>query len=435
MIVHKVLSALFSQFCLVVLSVAVLCDGSAFAQSAAFERPPIDYLNAPVDDAVARLSRQLERGEVVLEFDDRHGYLKSVLAALDVPASSQTLVFSKTSLQLHRISPRRPRALYFNDDVYVGWCQRGDALELAATDAKQGAIFYTLQQTRSDSPRIVRDSGNCLTCHATNRTQNVPGYLVRSVRVDTAGHPILSEATFTSDHKSPFKERWGGWYVTGRHGDMQHMGNVLSREDDASSDWKSGANVVSLDRFFDTSKYLSESSDLVALMVLEHQTQTHNALTLANFETRQAMNQSFEMNRILEREPGYLSDSAQRRIDAVATNAVEHLLMFGEFQLTSPLEGTSDFAVKFQQQGPADSTGRSLRELDLQTRLFKYPCSYLVYSDSFHNLPDEVRRRIVDQMTDILSGEDPSPGFGHFTADLRQMTLEILRETHSDFRQ
>src|SRR6056297_650083 len=204
-----------------------LCGGGAIAsgQNVAYERPPIDYLNAPVSDRVAELAAAVAAGSVVLEFDPEHGYLPSLLAALEVPESSQTLVFSKTSLQLHRISPRQPRALYFNDDVYVGWCQRGDVLELAATDAQQGAIFYTLEQTETGTPEFLRDRGQCLTCHASSRTQDVPGYLMRSVYADAAGRPVLGSGTYTTDDTSPLHERWGGWYVTGTHGSMRHLGN------------------------------------------------------------------------------------------------------------------------------------------------------------------------------------------------------------------
>lgn len=430
-------AGLYAITILAVALVAEPVDFAAYGQSPSFEQPPIDYLNGPTEDAVARLAERLGNGSFHLEFDDRHGYLPAVLDALDVPVSSQTLVFSKTSLQLHRISPRQPRALYFSDDVYVGWCQRGDVLELAATDAKQGAIFYTLEQVQSEAPTILRDRGQCLTCHASSRTQNVPGYLVRSVQASAAGHPILGSGTYTSDHTSPFKQRWGGWYVTGTHGEMRHMGNVLSgkrsEKRSESPDFETGANRQTLEPLFDTSKYLTGHSDLVALMVLEHQTQTHNSLALASYETRQAMHQSFEMNRILEREPGFLSESAERRINTVAENAVRHLLMCDEFQLTSPVRGTSEFADDFAKRGPHDSSGRTLRELDLETRLFKYPCSYLIYSAAFKSLPDEVRIRIVTQVKRVLDGKLAADQFSHLSTTMRQDILAILRETHEDF--
>ncbi len=398
-----------------------------------FEKPPIDYLNAPVNDSVHRLSELTQSGELTLDYDEEFGYLKSVLKALDVPESSQTLVFSKTSLQLHRISPRHPRSLYFNDEVYVGYCQKGDVLELAATDPKQGAIFYTLSQDASDKPKLTRDRGGCLTCHASTRTQNVPGYLVRSVFPDAAGHPKLGSGSFTIDHKSEFKDRWGGWYVTGSHGSMRHMGNSVCRGEEHEFDREQGANVSGLDGYFRTATYLTPHSDIVALMVLEHQTQMHNAIAAANYETRQAIHQSFQMNELLERPEGYLSDSAIRRINAVVDKVVEHLFFVDEFQLTDKVVGSSPFSDEFESRGPKDLRGRSLREFDLTTRLFRYPCSYLIYSAAFDGLPDEARHRILDQMIEVLDGKDSSDRFAHLNDEVRANIREILVDTKPEF--
>ncbi len=420
-----VCSALISLF-------AVSPDASA--QRNGFERPPIDYLNAPVNDPVAQLAAKIESGEAELEFDDQFGYLQSVLKELDVPVSSQMLVFSKTSLQLHRISPRMPRALYFNDDVYVGFCQRGDVLEFATTDPKQGATFYTLKQSKKGTPKFVRDRGGCLTCHASSRTQNVPGYLVRSVYADGAGRPKLGSGTFTTDHTSDFHDRWGGWYVTGKHGSMRHMGNQVCLEDEHTYDRDKGANKVDLSEHFRPQSYLSPHSDIVALMVLEHQTQMHNAIAAANYETRQALHQSYQMNELLEREPDHISESAQRRIASAAENVLEYMLMCDEFQLTDAVSGSSNFAADFREHGKSDSKGRSLRELDLQTRLFRYPCSYLIHSPAFDALPDEVRHPILTGLVSILAGENDSENFNHLSPKLRDEIRSILRATHPEFK-
>ncbi|GAA4460391.1 hypothetical protein GCM10023156_41320 [Novipirellula rosea] len=410
-----------------------LCGATASAQRDSFEGPPINYMTAATNDPVSKLAAKVETGEVCLSYDRQHGYLKSVLEALDVPISSQTLVFSKTSLQLRRISPHRPRALYFNDDVYVGWCQRGDVIEFAATDAKQGAMFYTLSQSEDAAPKFVRDRGQCLTCHASSRTQNVPGYLVRSVFADSGGQPILGSGTYNTDQTSPFEERWGGWYVTGTHGEMRHMGNITYEEDDTDGDREAGANRESLEGIVSTTPYLSPHSDLVALMVLEHQTQMHNAIAAANYETREAIHQSYQMNEFLERAPDYLSESAQRRIASSADRVVNHLLMCDEFALTSPVQGTSGFAEEFAARGIRDAKGRSLRDLDLNTRLFRYPCSYLIYSDAFDGLPEQVRSKIIDRLTAILENKVDDPEFAHLTPTMRSEILAILRQTKPEF--
>ncbi|QDS93526.1 hypothetical protein FF011L_22960 [Roseimaritima multifibrata] len=409
-----------------------LTSNDLHAQSASYERPPIDYINAPVSDEVSVLGKQISAGEVELEYDPKFGYLPAVLKALDIPLDSQVLVFSKTSLQLHRIAPGTPRAIYFNDNVYVGYCHRGDALEIAVTDPQQGAIFYTIRQRSSDTPRLLRDRGQCLTCHATNRTQGVPGYLIRSVYSDNSGHPIFSRGTFTTDHASPFIERWGGWYVTGEHGQMRHMGNVTTSDDEAM-DYESGANRTTLEGLVDTDPYPSPHSDIVALMVLEHQTQVHNALTFANFETREALHQSYTMNALLERDPDHISESAQRRMTKAVEKLVQQLLLCDEFGLESPVTGTSTFASEFAKRGPTDPSGRSLRDLDLKTRLFRYPCSFLIYSPAFRELPPEVHQRAVSRIQEVLTATEPEEAFAHLSADDRKAILEILVATHADF--
>ena len=413
-----------------VLAIVVSCAHENASAQVDFEGPPINYLTAEVRDPVAKLAEELKSGNRTLWYDPKFGYLPAALEALEVPIDSQTLVFSKTSLQLQRISPRHPRAIYFNDDTYVGFCIGGDVLEFATTDPKQGAMFYTLKQDADGSPRFIRDQGQCLSCHATNRTQGVPGFLVRSVFADRAGHPILGSGTFTSDHTSPFAERWGGWYVTGNHGSMRHMGNrVYTEEDSIKSDREAGANLESLSPFIFTTAYLGPHSDIVALMVMEHQTQMHNAIAAANYETRHALYQSFQMNQILGREPEHVSESAVRRIDATAARVLRYLLMCEEYKLEDKISGTSGFAESFSSKGIKDSKGRSLRDLDLTARLFRYPCSYLIYSQSFDALPDEVRKRVCDGLVNILEGRDQSPTYAHLTPSMRRDILDILRDT------
>src|SRR5262245_14665028 len=110
------------------------CGVLSFAGGQEFEQEPIQYSLSQPDNRVSRLIERIGAGGVTLAHEPRFGYLRALLSELNVPVSSQMLVFSKTSLQRHRISPRTPRALYFSDDVYVGFCQQGDVLEISAVD-------------------------------------------------------------------------------------------------------------------------------------------------------------------------------------------------------------------------------------------------------------------------------------------------------------
>ena len=396
-----------------------------------FEGAPINYNQAPVNDPVSRLQRKLDAGEEKLDRDPRFGYLKSLLRHFDVPASAQSLVFSKTSFQLRRISPRSPRALYFGDDVYLGWVPGGDVMEISAVDPNLGVNFYTLSQQESAKPKFVRQTDTCLQCHGSSLTRGVPGHLVRSVYPDPDGQLILSAGTFLTDHESPLKERWGGWYVTGRHGAQRHLGNLLVGESDDPQhlDMDKGANITDLATRFETSKYLTPHSDIIALMVLEHQTSMHNRITRANFQTRVALRDQGVMNELLERPDDYRSESTNRRISKAAELVVPYLLFGGEITLTDPIQGTSGFAREFVARGPRDSQGRSLREFDLKSRLFKYPCSYLIYSKAFGGLPAAVKDPIYRRLWEVLTGQDKSDDFAHLSSEDRTAIREILRDT------
>lgn len=406
------------------------CGGSAIAQLD-FESEPINYNTATPSNRVQRLQDGIERGETQLEYDEAHGYLKAVLEQLDVPIESQVLVFSKTSLQLHKITPKRPRALYFNDDVYVGWVQRGDVVEVSSVDPDLGAVFYTVQQKQNKPARFVRDRGQCIVCHASSRTLGVPGHLVRSVYPSRSGQPFFGSGTFTIDHRSAFKKRWGGWYVTGTHGSLRHMGNVFVEDPDQPEvlNVEAGANQTDLSPRVNTKPYLSEHSDIVALMVLEHQTRMHNLIARASFETRRAMYHDAVMNETLQRPADHWSESALRRVDNAAEELVEYMLFADEIELTETIRGTSGFAAKFSSRGPKDDQGRSLRDLELNTRIMKYPCSYVIYSEAFDRLPDAVKSRVYRRLFDALSAQSPTEGFAHLTADDRTDILEILKQT------
>lgn len=395
-----------------------------------FDHEPINYAESKPQNAVSRLQTRLEDGTTKLARDDQQGYLAALLAELNVPVSSQTLVFSKTSLQRNRIAPRTPRALYFNDDVYVGYCQMGEVLEISAADPELGTVFYTLyQETRQ--PRLVRRVDNCLQCHGSTMTRGVPGHLLRSVYVDTAGFPMLALGTHRVDQTTPISNRWGGWYVTGTHGQQAHLGNLVlaNNPEREPIDNAAGQNVTDLSKRLRTAEYLSPHSDLIALMVLEHQAEMHNLLVRANFQTREALFAEVGLNKSLGEPPDHRWQSTTTRIESACEALVKYLFYCGEAPLTARLQGTSTFAADFPRQGPRDGHGRSLRDFDLERRMFKYPCSYLIYSESFDALPREAMQVVSRRMRAVLSGTDQSKEFAHLSDVDRAAILEIVQAT------
>jgi hypothetical protein len=421
---RPMLRSIVITMCLVPVSVSAQFD---------IEREPINYLTTPLADPVSRLQKRLDAGEVQLTYDDKSGYLASLLKVLNVSESSQMLVFSKTSFQRNRIHPRTPRAIYFNDDVYIGWCQNGDVVELTGVDPQLGGVFYSLDQEEVERPKFTRHTDSCTLCHASSVTQGVPGHLIRSVFPDSVGNPILSTTTYRTTSQSPLKHRWGGWYVSGTHGQQRHMGNMIvnSREPEAF-DADAGANVTDLSKLINVDPYLTPHSDIVALLVFEHQAPAHNALTLANYQAKLALRDE-EVLRTMSKEPNPpRAEGIQRRLDHAAELVLKHLLFVEEAPLTDPVQGTSGFAEQFVVRGPRDKRGRSLRDFKLHTRIFQYPCSYLIYSAAFDGLPEELKQIIYRKLHAVLTGQDPSPTYRHLSTEDRQAILEILLDTKSD---
>ena len=391
-----------------------------------FSEEPINY-RAEVNDPVAQLQRRLDRGEAVLEWEPQNGYLKSLLQHLRVPVSSQTLVFSKTSFQYKKISPETPRALYFNDDVYVGKVHDGKAIELVSFDARQGAIFYLLDEPKVDKPVLQRAELDCTTCHVAAGTRNVPGVLIRSIYPTVTGTQAGRTPSFITGNQSPLSERFGGWYVTGTSAET-HMGNAVSRDREHPEvlDHGSGSDLSSR---FDTSLYLSPHSDIVAQLVQAHQTQMHNLITLTNYRTRIALFDAAKQGSGEGRPESPLSDQAASRFYAHAEELVRYLIFADEAPLAGPVAGSSAFTKEFAALGPRDRHGRSLRDFDLKTRLFKYPVSYLIYTDAFDALPEPAKSYVYQRLFEILNGTDTGDEFVHFKTADRRAVLEILRET------
>jgi len=387
------------------------------------DHPAIQYSDATTDP-VGRLVKRLASGQLKLDYaPNGWGYLPALLQELDIRADSQVLVFSRTSIQAERISPRTPRAIYFNDDSSVGYVQNGDALELASLDPKQGVILYSLDPARALQPVLVRRD-DCLRCHQGPVTLAIPGLLVSSVH-PASGRPGEEHGhAFMTDHRTAFDERWGGWYVTGTHGAQYHLGNNVNLADPirpGGSSRQNTQNVTDLSGRFDTSRYLVPTSDLVALLVLEHQTRMTNLMIRIGWDMRIAQHD------------GKLA--AQRsQLDAEIDELTAYMLFGDEPPLQEPVAGVSQFSKTFPQRGPRDKQGRSLRDFDLKTRLFRYPLSYMIYSTAFDGMPDLVRGRVYRRLYDILTGQDSSKSVGglsleNLSAADRRAILGIVRET------
>ncbi len=387
------------------------------------EDPAIKYSTAPLANPVVDANRKLQEGTIQLTFEGRGGFLRSALDALEIPVDSQLLVFSRDSLQGKLVNEQNPRALYFNDRVALGWVRDGDFIEVAVHDESAGMVFYTLEQRFGPTnrpPQFMR-AFRCLGCHSSGDTVGVPGLLMFSTTLfDESQGPGVPRRI---DHSDDMSRRFGGWFVTGNTGSSPHMGNTV-----AALNGRTG-ELASTEGLFDADGYRTMSSDIVAHLVFTHQTGMTNLLTRANWEARAA--------NPLMHAPFTSSPEEDARVESmmfgIASEVVDYLLFVDETKLTGRVQGRSGFAERFSSTGPRDRKGRSLYQLDLNRRLMKYPCSYLIYSPAFDALPPGAKDPIYRRLWEVLSGQERAERYRSALplADRRSI-VEILRDTKKD---
>ena len=365
--------------------------------------PAIKYSTSDSNTVVDELNRRLRDGSAKLVYEGKTGYLRSVLQLLDIPVESQVMVYTQTSLQAQHVTMENPRAIYFNDAVSVAFIRGAGLLEIVAQDPVLGSVFYTIHQEPVATATFGRDQ-QCLRCHLSWDTLGVPGPTVLSTmpRKDERDYAT----GFTVDHYRPIDQRWGGWYVTGTRVPARHMGNLplfLARPPDTAP------ARVSLEGQFDLTGYLTPFSDIAALMVLEHQLHFSNLVTRATWEARVG-------------DPMRVSEAAEMIAD--------YLLFVDEAPIQDgPIVGSSGFAEAFVARGKKDSKGRSLRELDLRTRLLKYPLSYMIYSPQFQALPEAPKHLVMARINGVLSGQIRHARYAHLTPELRATIQDMLTAT------
>jgi hypothetical protein len=381
--------------------VALLIAGSSMLRETptkAAASPRADSaLSALADTAVGRLDEMLRAGHAQLQFEGRSGYLRSLLESLHVPLESQVVTFSQASLHGARVTDEYPRAIFFSDDVAVAWAPQSSTIELTAYSRQRGLVFYTLEQS-PDHPPHFTERHECVACHKSERTLDVPGLLVLSASRHANALPIAT------DHRTRLSDRWGGWYVTGLSRRWKHQGNRIGQG------W-----LESLYDQFDTTGYPTLYSDIVALMVLEHQARASNMITRAN-----SLSHSDQM--------GY-------EVGTVLDELVDYMLFADEAPIPATIVGISGFADWFSNRTPRDRSGRSVYQLDLKRRLFRYPVSFMIYSDVFDGLPSGMKTAVYARLLAALTSRQENGARDlRLSAAEKEAALEILVSTKPDFR-
>ena len=379
-----------------------------------FTEAPHHYFTREPHDAFSRLIPRLSSGEIQLDAGSDQAQLVSLLKALDVPVTSQLLVYSATSFQGGLIHPTNPRALYFNDEVYVGYVP-GGRIEIAAIDPALGPVFRIFRPALTGRPEFTR-SERCMNCHAGRTSQQVPGFVAESVICTTTGASLDGFRREQVGHTIPLSLRLGGWHVTGAHERGGHLGNLMGEA--APGGYR--RVPVPPGTLFDWARYPASTSDLLPHLIHEHQLGFHNLVTLAVYRTRDA----------LAAGNGILPAEDRPMLDDLARQLVRYLLFAGEAALPATgIQPDAAYLRDFQARRIATASGASLRELDLRTRLLRHRCSYMIHTPGFTALPAEFKTRVLAGLTAALREENGPPDFAYIPAAEKRAIRAILRET------
>lgn len=382
------------------------------------DSPPHLYRQRTPTDYFTRLKEDLESGKFDLDRSSEKAYVVSLLKLLKIPVSSQMWVFSTTSLQLSVISPSNPRALFFNDDLYLGFIP-GGRIEIISMDPELGGIFYIFDIPTGNRPTKIERSGRCMNCHSGSETAFLPGLVVKSVVPGPTGGSLTAFRTDLSGHSIPYADRFGGWHVTGNHGITQHWGNLIGQLDAGKLSTSTNPPASR----FQTDRYPATTSDVLAQVLHEHQVGFANRVIEASYRARTLLHHS----------QGKLTPAQSSELEAQARIVTRYLLFADEAPFPSGgIEGSTEFRSEFLAARRVAPSGRSLRDFNLKSRLFEHRCSYMIYSASFTGLPDPMKHRIYRHLGAALREEKSLPEYNYLSAQEKSALREILSSTLPD---
>lgn len=380
--------------------------------------PPHNYRQRTPQDAFTRMQEDFISGKIPLDRSGEKPFVLSLLRALEIPASSQMLVFSTTSLQLSLISPANPRALYFNEDLYLAYVP-GGRLEIVSMDPELGGIFYIFDIPKGDRPLSFERSGRCMNCHAREDTGQVPGLVLKSVIPGPGGGSLTAYRIGQSGHGIPLDQRFGGWHVTGAGDFTNHLGNLTGILAEGKLTRIPNAPAAR----FNFSRYLTDGSDLLPQLLLEHQTGFVNRVLVATYLTRQLDHENAEG----------LTSLQDAELEAQAQAIVRYVLFADEVPLPAGgVEGDATFKADFLRTRRPNAVDLSLKDFDLRTRLFRHRCSYMIYSAVFKGLPAAMKQRVYRRLGEAIKPDATTGEFAYLPVAERKAIHGILKATLTD---
>ena len=376
------------------------------------------YWTKPLHDPFTSFLKELKAGTVKLDRSSELAFVKSLLRALNISEHSQMLVFSTTSLQLRFISQRNPRAVFFNQSIYLGYIP-GGRIEIISLDPELGGIFYIFDIPKENRPIAPDRSDKCMHCHAKASIGNVPGLVIKSVLPGQRGGSIDSFRRAETGHQIPFSERYGGWHVTGKHSIKEHWGNKIGTL--FKGKISTTGNLPG--QHFDLARYPAKTSDILAHLLAEHQ---------AGFVDR-VIECTYRARAYRKAGGNKLRPEHREILKSQAAGLVRYILFADEAKIPPPgIGGDPSLKDDFLSAARYDRSGRSLRDFDLKDHIFKYRCSYMIHSPVFRGMPDWFRKEVYHQLKNALRSGPASRDFTYLTPAEKKAIAEILIATVED---
>jgi hypothetical protein len=281
-------------------------------------------------------------------------------------------------------------------------------------------VFYIFDIPRNGKTPLPDRSNRCMNCHAGADTGYVPGLVIKSVVPGPSGGSLTAFRIEQTGHGIPLDQRFGGYYLTGSPGFTNSWANLTGR---LTPDGLI-KRPIEPGTLFNIDRYAARTSNLLPQLLHEHQAGFVNRVVEAIYRVRTSLYVS----------NGSLTPSQKEELDQQARKIVRYVLFADEVSLpTGGIAGDNEYREEFLRNRRTTKEGISLKDFELKTRLFKYRCSYMVYSPLFEGMPGPLKERVEHFLKQALDSTNPNPDYQYLPQEEKSAIRSILKTTLKGF--